>query len=47
MNITNDNTFSLHNNNLLNNDNRYMKVTLESKLIGVAKLQILAKYWKF
>ena len=34
MNIINDITFNLHN-NLLNNDNRYMKVTLKSKLIGV------------
>ena len=32
-NIIYDNTFNLHN-SLLNNDNRYMKVTL--KLIGVA-----------
>ena len=36
MNIINDNTFNLHN-NLSNNDNRYMKVTLKSKLIGVAR----------
>ena len=36
MNIINDNTFNLHN-NLLNNDNRYMKVTLKFKLIGFAK----------
>ena len=36
MNIINDNTFNLHN-SLLNNDNRYMKVTLKSKLIGVAR----------
>ena len=35
MNIINNNTFNLHN-NLLNNDNRYIKVTLKSKLIGVA-----------
>ena len=35
MNIINDNTFNLHN-SLLNNDNKYMKVTLKSKLIGVA-----------
>ena len=36
MNIINDNTFNLHN-SLLNNDNRYMKVTLMSKLIGIAR----------
>ena len=29
MNIINDNTFNLHN-NLLNNDNKYMKVTPKS-----------------
>ena len=34
--IINDNTFSL-NNYLLNNHNRYMKVTLKSKLIGVSR----------
>ena len=31
MNITNDNPFNL------NNDNKYRKVTLKSKLIGVAR----------
>ena len=31
MNIINDNTFNQHN-NLLNNNNMYMKVTIESKL---------------
>ena len=36
MNIINDNTFNLHN-SLLNNDNRYGKVTLKSKLIEVAR----------
>ena len=36
MNIINDNTFNLHY-SLLNIDNRYMKVTLKSKLIEVAK----------
>ena len=36
MNIINDNTFTPYN-SLLNNDNRYMKVTLKSKLIGVAR----------
>ena len=36
MNIFNDNTFDLHN-SLLNNDNRYTKVTLRSKLIRVAR----------
>ena len=35
-NIINDNTFNLHD-SLLNNDNRHMKVTLKSKLIGVAR----------
>ena len=33
MNIINDNTFNLYN-SLLINDNRYMKVTLKSKLIA-------------
>ena len=36
MNIINDNNFNLHN-RLLNNNNRYMKVTLKSKLIGVGR----------
>ena len=36
MNIINDNTFNLHN-SLLNNDNKYGKVTLKSKLIEVAR----------
>ena len=36
MNIINDNTFNLHN-NLLNNCNMYMKVTLKSKPIGDAR----------
>ena len=36
MNIINNNTFNLPN-SLLNNDNRYMKVALKSKLIGVAR----------
>ena len=36
MNIINENTFYLHI-SFLNNDIRYMKVTLNSKLIGVAK----------
>ena len=35
MNIINDHTFNLHN-GLLNNDNKYTKVTLKFKLIGVA-----------
>ena len=35
MNTINDNAFNLHN-SLSNNDNRNMKVTLKSKLIGVA-----------
>ena len=46
MNIINDNTFNLHN-SLLNNDNRYMKVTLKSKLTGVARLLISADYHEF
>ena len=37
MNIINDNTYNLYN-SLLNNDNRYMKITLQSKLIGIAKV---------
>ena len=36
MNIINDNTFNI-NNSLLNYDNRYMKVTLNSKLVVVAR----------
>ena len=36
MNIINDNTFNLHD-CLLNNENRYMKVTLMSKLIVVTR----------
>ena len=43
MNIINDNTFNLHY-NLLNNDNRYM---IRSKLIGLAREQILADYYEF
>ena len=39
-------TFNLHN-TLLNNDNRYMKLTLKSKLIEVATYLILANYFKF
>ena len=35
MNIINDNAFNLHN-NLLNNDNWYMKVPQKSKLIEIA-----------
>ena len=46
MNITNDNTLNLHN-NLLNNDNKYMKVTLKFNLIVVARLLISAHYHKF
>ena len=46
MNIINDNTFNLRN-SLLNNDNRYMKVTLKSKLIGVAREFIAADYREF
>ena len=36
MNIINDNPFNIHN-SLLNNDNRYMNVTLKSKLRGVVR----------
>ena len=36
MNIINTDSFNLHN-SFLKNDNRYMKVTLKSKLIGVAR----------
>ena len=46
MNIINDNTFNLYI-SLLNNDNRYMKFTLKSKQIGVAKWLILADYGEF
>ena len=34
-------------NRLLNNDNRYMKVTLKSKLIGVTTWLISADYSEF
>ena len=34
--IINDNTFNLHN-SLLENDNWYMKVTVMSKQIGIAR----------
>ena len=43
MNNINANTFNLHN-SLFNYDNRYMKVTLKSKIIGVARLLISADY---
>ena len=46
MNIINDNIFKLHN-SLLNNDNRYGKVTLKTKLIEVARKLISADYHKF
>ena len=46
MNIINDNTFNLYN-SLLNNDNKYMKVTLKSKLTGVAREFISADYCEF
>ena len=36
MNIINDSTFKMHK-SFLNNDNRYMKITLKFKLIGVAR----------
>ena len=44
--MINGNTFNL-NNSLLNNNNWYMKVTLKSKLIRVARLLISANYRKF
>ena len=46
MNIINDNAFNQHN-SLLNDDNRYMKVTLKSKLIAVARSLISADYHEF
>ena len=46
MNIIIMNTFNLHN-NLLNNDNRSMKVTLKSKLKEVAWLLISTNYHDF
>ena len=46
MTFINNNTFNLHN-SLLNNDNRYMKVTLKYKLIGVARELISADYREF
>ena len=46
MNIINDNTFNLHN-SLLNNDNRFLKVTLKSKQTGVARKLISADYHEF
>ena len=42
MNIINDNTFNLHN-SLLNNDTRYKKVTLKSKLIDIANFGRLSR----
>ena len=36
MNVTYDNTFNLHN-SVWNNDNRYIKITLKSKSIGVPR----------
>ena len=46
MNIIDDNSFNLHN-NLLNNDNMYMKVTVKSKLTGIARQLISADYRVF
>ena len=46
MNIINENTFDLLN-NPLDNNNRYMKVILKSKLMGVARLLILTVYHEF
>ena len=40
------NTFNLHN-SLLNKDNKYMKVTLNSKLLGVARQVISTDYCEF
>ena len=44
--IINDNISNLHN-SLFDNDNTYMKVTLKSKLTGVARYVISADYRKF
>ena len=44
MNIINENTFNL---NLLNNDNRYMKITQKSKLKGVSRQLISTDYREF
>ena len=46
MNIINDNIFNVHN-SVLNNDNKYTKVTLKSKLIGVARKLISVDYREF
>ena len=46
MNIINDKTYNLHN-KFFNNDKRYMKVTLKSKIIEVVRLLILADYRVF
>ena len=46
MTIINDNTFNPHN-NFLNNENKYMKVTQKSKIIGVARELILADHCGF
>ena len=46
MDIINDNTFNLHN-SLLTNCNKYMKVTLKSKLIGVTRQLISVDYLEF
>ena len=46
MSIINDNTFNLHN-RLLDNENRYRKVTHKSKFIGVARKLISANYREF
>ena len=45
MNVINDNTFNLHN-KFLNNDNKYMKVILKFKLIGVGRYLISANNHK-
>ena len=46
MNIINDNTFNLHH-NLLDNDNKYMKVNLKSQQIRVKRWLISANYPEF
>ena len=46
MNIIKDDAFNLRN-SLLNNCNRYMKVSLKSMLIEIARLLISADYRKF
>ena len=46
INIINDNSFNQHK-SPLNNDNRYLKDTLNSKPIGVDRLLLLVNYREF